>query len=141
VEEPIKEEVIIMTDPIADMLTRIRNGLKARFDYVDIPASSIKIDISRILKEEGYINDFKVIEDEIKKVIKITLKYTPQKESIISEIQRVSKPGRKVYVGKNEVPRIRGGLGIYILSTSKGIMTGIQARRSGIGGELICAVW
>ncbi len=131
----------MMTDPIADMLTRIKNGLKARFDYVDIPASSIKIDISRVLKEEGYINDFKVIEDGIKKVIKVTLKYTPQKESIISEIHRVSRPGRKVYVGKNEIPRIRGGLGIYILSTSKGIMTGIQARRSGIGGELICAIW
>jgi small subunit ribosomal protein S8 len=135
------EEVIIMTDPIADMLTRIRNAVKAHFDYVDIPASSIKIDISRVLKEEGYINDFKLIEDGIKKTIKIELKYTPAKESIITEIRRVSKPGRRVYVSKKEIPRIRGGLGIYILSTSKGIMTGIHARRSGIGGELICSIW
>jgi small subunit ribosomal protein S8 len=108
---------------------------------VDVPASKIKIAICRILKEEGYINDFRLIEDGIKKIIKIELKYTPQMESIITEINRISKPGRKVYVSKNEIPRIRGGLGIYILSTSKGIMTGIQARRSGIGGELICAIW
>src|SRR3972149_12058291 len=110
----IQKGVIVMTDPIADMLTRIRNALKARFGFVDVPASRIKFDIARVLKDEGYINDFKVLEDGIKKIIKIELKYTPQKESIITEIRRVSKPGHRVYVNKNEIPRIRGGLGIYI---------------------------
>ena len=131
----------MVNDTIADMLTRIRNALKARFGFVDVPASRIKFDIARVLKEEGYINDFKVLEDGIQKIIKIELKYTPQKESMITEIRRVSKPGHRVYVNKNEIPRIRGGLGIYILSTPKGIMTGIRARRSGIGGEVICAIW
>lgn len=130
-----------MTDPIADMLTRIRNALINRYGSVEIPVSRIKVEIARVLKEEGYIGDYSLIEDVGKKTIKIELKYTPEKESIITEIRRVSKPGCRVYVDKNEIPRVKGGLGISILSTSRGIMTGIQARRSGVGGELICTIW
>jgi small subunit ribosomal protein S8 len=130
-----------MTDPIADMLTRIRNALINRYGSVEIPASGIKAEIARVLKEEGYIGDYSLIEDGGKRTIKIELKYTPEKESIVTEIRRVSKPGCRVYVSKNEIPRVKGGLGISILSTSRGIMTGIQARRSGIGGELICTIW
>jgi|SRR5579875_804805 small subunit ribosomal protein S8 len=130
-----------MTDPIADMLTRIRNALINRYGSIEIPASNIKVEIARVLKEEGYIGDYGLIEDRNRKVIKIELKYTPEKEPIITEIRRVSKPGCRVYVDKNEIPRVKGGLGISILSTSRGIMTGIQARRSGVGGELICTIW
>ncbi|MGE5445816.1 MAG: 30S ribosomal protein S8 [Ignavibacteriales bacterium] len=130
-----------MTDPIADMLTRIRNALINRYGSVEIPVSRIKVEIARVLKEEGYIGDYSLIEDVGKKTIKIELKYTPEKESIITEIRRVSKPGCRVYVDKNEIPRVKGGLGISILSTSRGVMTGIQARRSGVGGELICTIW
>jgi small subunit ribosomal protein S8 len=130
-----------MTDPIADMLTRIRNALINRYGSLEIPASRMKVEIARVLKEEGYINHYTLIEHEIKKTIKIELKYTPEKESIITEIRRVSKPGCRVYVNKNEIPRVKGGLGISILSTSRGIMTGIQARHSGVGGELICTIW
>ena len=130
-----------MTDPIADMLTRIRNALINRYGSVEIPTSRIKVEIARVLKEEGYIGDYNLIEDGIKKTIKIELKYTPEKESIITEIRRVSKPGCRVYINKNEIPRVKGGLGISILSTSRGIMTGIQARRSGFGGELLCTIW
>lgn len=129
-----------MTDPIADMLTRVRNSLIARHNTVDIPASGIKIEIAKVLKEEGYINDYKVLEDGIRRSIKIELKYGPDKEAVIKEIHRSSKPGRRVYVNKSEIPRVRGGLGVSILSTSKGIMTSTQARRIGIGGELICTV-
>lgn len=130
-----------MTDPIADMLTRIRNALINRYGSVEIPTSNIKVEIARVLKEEGYIGDYSLIGDGNKKAIKIELKYTPEKESIITEIRRVSKPGCRVYVDKNEIPRVKGGLGISILSTSRGVMTGIQARRSGVGGELICTIW
>ena len=130
-----------MTDPIADMLTRIRNALINRYGSVEIPASKAKIEIARVLKEEGYISDYSVLEDRIKKMIKVELKYTPERESIITKIRRVSKPSCRVYVSKNEIPRVNGGLGTSILSTSKGIMTGVQARRSGIGGELICTIW
>jgi small subunit ribosomal protein S8 len=129
-----------MTDPIADMLTRIRNALVAKHNSLDVPASRIKIEIARVLKEEGYIRDYKVIEEGIKKIIKIEPNYTPDGEAVIKEIRRISKPGRRVYVKSSEIPRVRGGLGITILSTSKGIMTGTQARRLGIGGELICTV-
>ncbi len=130
-----------MTDPIADMLTRIRNALINRYGLLEVPASGIKVEIARVLKEEGYIGAYSLNEDGSKKTIKIELKYTPEKESIITEIRRVSKPGCRVYVNKNEIPRVKGGLGISILSTSRGVMTGIQARRSGIGGELICTIW
>jgi small subunit ribosomal protein S8 len=130
-----------MTDPIADMLTRIRNALINRYGSVEIPASRIKTEIARVLKEEGYIGEYSLIEDGVKKTIKIELKYTPEKEPIITEIRRISKPGCRVYVNKKEIPRVKGGLGISILSTSRGIITGIEARRHGIGGELICTVW
>ncbi|MER3446218.1 MAG: 30S ribosomal protein S8 [Candidatus Dadabacteria bacterium] len=130
-----------MTDPIADMLTRIRNALINRYSSVEIPTSRIKAEIARVLKEEGYIGEYSLIEDGIKKTIKIELKYTPEKESVITEIRRISRPSCRVYVNKNEIPKVKGGLGISILSTSKGIMTGIQARRYGVGGELICTIW
>jgi small subunit ribosomal protein S8 len=129
-----------MIDPIADMLTRIRNALVARHKTVEIPASRIKVEIARILKEEGYISDYTVVEEGVAKKIRIELKYTPEGEAAIREIRRISKPGCRIYVNKREIPRVISGLGITILSTSKGIMTGAQARRLGIGGELICTV-
>jgi small subunit ribosomal protein S8 len=129
-----------MTDPIADMLTRIRNALIARHKSLEVPASRIKVEIARILKEEGFIADYKVFEDGLRKIIKIDLLYTPEGETVIKEVQRVSKPGCRVYVNKNELPRVRGGLGISIVSTSRGIMTGTEARRLKIGGELLCTV-
>lgn len=129
-----------MTDTISDMLTRIRNALLANHKEVIIPSSNIKIDIAKVLKEEGYITDFNIIEDGVKKSIKIVLKYGDKGIKAITKIKRVSKPSRKVYVGKNNIPRISGGMGITILSTSKGIMTGTDARTKGIGGEVICTV-
>jgi small subunit ribosomal protein S8 len=129
-----------MTDPIADMLTRIRNALIARHKSLEVPASRIKVEIARILKEEGFIADYKVFEEGPRKIIKIDLLYTPEGETVIKEVQRVSKPGCRVYVNKNELPRVRGGLGISIVSTSKGLMTGTEARRLKIGGELLCTV-
>ncbi|MGH7902163.1 MAG: 30S ribosomal protein S8 [Thermodesulfobacteriota bacterium] len=129
-----------MTDPIADMLTRIRNALIAKHKSVIIPSSSIKVEIVSVLRDEGYIMDYKLIEDGLKKMISIELKYTDDYISVISEIRRVSKPGRRIYVKRDEIPRVMGGLGISILSTSKGIVTGLKARSSGIGGEIICTV-
>lgn len=130
-----------MTDPIADMLTRIRNALVARHNSVGVPSSRIKTDIAKVLKEEGYIANYSVLGEGIKKQIKIELKYTPDGESVIKKIERVSRPGRRVYMKKDEIPRVRGGLGISILSTPKGVISGTQARRIGVGGELICTVW
>ncbi len=129
-----------MTDPIADMLTRIRNGIQARQNEVSIPASNLKIQIARILKEEGYIRDFKNITEDKRGIIKVILKYGPSKKSSISTIKRVSKPGLRTYVGKDEIPKVLNGLGIAIVSTSKGVMTDRAARELGIGGELICTV-
>ncbi|MDA2919683.1 30S ribosomal protein S8 [Desulfobacterota bacterium AH_259_B03_O07] len=129
-----------MTDPISDMLTRIRNALIAKHKTVGIPASGIKVEVAKLLKEEGYISGYRVNEDGFIKTINLELKYSEEHDSIIREIKRISKPGRRVYVKKNEIPRIRGGLGITLLSTSKGIMTGSRARSLGIGGELICTV-
>jgi len=129
-----------MTDPISDMLTRIRNALIAKHKTVGIPASGIKVEVAKVLKEEGYISGYRVNEDGIIKTINLELKYSEEHDSIIREIKRISKPGRRVYVKKNEIPRVRGGLGITLLSTSKGIMTGSRARSLGIGGELICTV-
>ncbi|HSE83155.1 MAG TPA: 30S ribosomal protein S8 [Thermodesulfobacteriota bacterium] len=130
-----------MTDPIADMLTRIRNALVARHNSVDVPSSRIKADIAKVLKDEGYISSYSVLGEGIKKQIKIELKYTPDGESVIKKIERVSRPGRRVYMKKDEIPRVRGGLGISILSTPKGVISGTQARRIGVGGELICTIW
>ncbi|NMB07863.1 MAG: 30S ribosomal protein S8 [Tissierellia bacterium] len=131
----------MMTDPIADMLTRIRNGNDAKHDTVDIPASNIKIEIAQILVDEGFVKGFDVIEDGKQGVIRIELKYGQNNEKVISGIKRISKPGLRVYVKKDEIPRVLGGLGIAILSTSKGIKTDKEARREGIGGEVVCYVW
>jgi len=133
-----------MTDPIADMLTRIRNAVAAKHDDVSIPASKMKLAIARVLKDEGYIKDFAVVEDKEKAVlrtIRVTLNYTGRRDPVLSGIQRVSKPGLRVYVQKKEIPRVYGGLGIAILSTPQGIMTGQQAWRSQVGGEILCYVW
>jgi small subunit ribosomal protein S8 len=129
-----------MTDPIADMLTRIRNALIAGHKTATIPSSTIKAELARILKEQGYISDYKLEGEGVRKVITITLAYASGKTSVIKEIQRISKPSRRVYVGKGEIPRIMGGLGTCILSTSKGILTGNEARKRGVGGELICSI-
>ena len=130
-----------MTDPVADMLTRIRNANQAGHQTVDIPASKMKMSIASILKEEGYIKEYEVIEDEKQGVLKIELKYAPGKTRVISELRRISKPGLKVYVKADDVPRVLGGLGIAIISTSKGIISDKDARRIGVGGEVICYVW
>lgn len=129
------------TDPIADMLTRVRNALAARHPKVDVPASKLKTEIARILKEEGYIANFKVAEEGVKKTIKIYLKYSNDNAPVITRIERVSRPGCRVYVGQNDIPRVQGGLGINILTTPRGVMTGRHARKEGIGGELLCRIW
>ena len=131
----------MVTDPISDMLTRIRNGLQAHHLKVDVPASKLKTDLARILKEEGFIANYKLTEDGAKKSIRIYLKYTPGNVPVISRIERVSKPGCRVYVGSREVPRVLGGLGINILTTPKGVMTGMTARKENVGGEVLCQVW
>ena len=129
-----------MTDPIADMLSRIRNAIIAGHKTVSIPSSKFKTELARILKEQGYASDWKLTEDSGRKVISVDLAYTSNKESVIKEIKRISKPSRRVYVNKTEIPRVKGGLGICVLSTSKGIMTGSEARSQGLGGELICSI-
>ena len=129
-----------MTDPIADMLSRIRNAIIAGHKTVAIPSSQFKNELARILKEQGYVSGYKVVDDAGRNVIKIDIAYTSNKESVIKEIKRISKPSRRVYVDKTEIPRIKGGLGVCVLSTSKGIMTGSEARSQGVGGELICSI-
>ena len=130
-----------ISDPIADMLTRIRNAIMARHGSVLIPSSKMKLSIARILREEGFINDYEVLRGKPHRVIKIYLKYSDKNQPILSGLERVSKPGLRVYVGWKEIPRVCGGLGIAIISTSKGVITGQQAWRQGIGGELLCYVW
>jgi small subunit ribosomal protein S8 len=130
-----------VTDPIADMLTRIRNAIMARHDHVLVPASKMKLSIARVLKEEGFITDYEVVKGKPHRVIKIYLRYLDDSRPAISGLKRVSKPGLRVYVQKKEIPRVYGGLGIAIISTSKGIRTGPQAWRQGCGGELLCYVW
>lgn len=129
-----------LTDPIADMLTRIRNGILARLQRVDMPSSKLKAELARILKEEGYISNFKVAEEGKKKILKVFLRYGPDGESVISVIDRVSKPGRRVYVASDEIPKVLGGLGVNILTTPRGVMTGKSARRARVGGELLCNI-
>src|SRR5579862_1816553 len=123
-----------VTDPIADMLTRVRNGIQARHPRVDMPSSKLKIEIARILKEEGFISNFKVGEEGKKKILKVFLRYGSDGGNAISTIGRISKPGRRVYVGTKEVPRILGGLGVSIITTPRGVMTGKAARKAGLGG-------
>ena len=130
-----------MTDPIADMLTRIRNANTVKHETVDVPASNIKKELSRILLEEGFIRGYDVIEDGKQGIIRIQLKYGQTGERVISGLKRISKPGMRVYADKHEVPRVLNGLGISIISTSKGILTDKQARRENVGGEVICYVW
>jgi small subunit ribosomal protein S8 len=130
-----------MTDPVADMLTRIRNANTAGHAEVDVPASKIKKNIAEILLKEGYIKGFEVVETEPQDVIKIEMKYGAGKQKVISGIKRISKPGLKVYVKKDEIPKVLGGLGIAIISTSSGLITDKQARELGVGGEVVCYVW
>jgi small subunit ribosomal protein S8 len=129
------------SDPIADMLTRVRNAINARHPKVDVPASKLKTEIARILKEEGYIANYKVAEEGVKKVIKIYLKYAPDNSPVITKIERVSRPGCRNYTGKSGIPRVQGGLGISILTTARGVMTGRTAHKEGVGGEVLCKVW
>jgi small subunit ribosomal protein S8 len=131
----------MMTDPIADMLTRIRNALHARQDKVDIPGSRLKLEIARILRDEGYVQNFKRIEDTKQGIIRITLRRGASGEDVIEGLARVSKPGCRIYCRKGEIPKVRGGLGINILSTPKGVMTGRQATQTGVGGEILCNIW
>jgi len=130
-----------LTDPVADFLTRIRNSIRARHQKLDVPASKLKLEIARILKEEGYIANYKPTEEDGQKVIRVYLKYGPNSEAVIRDLQRVSKPGCRVYLGRDEIRRVQGGLGISIMTTPKGVMTGRQARREGVGGEILCEVW
>lgn len=131
----------MITDPIADMLTRIRNAALARHGYVVMPSSKLKVAIARILREEGFIQDYDVTQDRPQPRLRIWLKYTPDRRPVITGLERVSKPGRRVYAGRREVPWVRSGVGIAILSTPRGVMTDRQARRLGVGGEVICYVW
>ncbi|OXZ39954.1 30S ribosomal protein S8 [Finegoldia magna] len=131
----------MMTDPIADMLTRIRNAVNAKHKVVEVPASNIKKSIAQILLDEGFIDGFNVTEDGKQGIITIDLKYGPNEEKVILGIKRISKPGLRVYARANEVPKVLGGLGIAIVSTSKGLVTDKVARKEGIGGEVICYVW
>lgn len=130
-----------MTDPVADLLTRIRNGVRAKLNKVDVPRSKLKVEIARILKDEGYIANFKLSEDDKQGNLRVFLKYGPGMERVITDLQRVSRPGCRIYCGKDQIPRVYGGLGINILSTSRGLMTGKAAAREGVGGEILCNVW
>ncbi|MGH9450583.1 MAG: 30S ribosomal protein S8 [Terriglobia bacterium] len=129
-----------VTDPIADMLTRIRNGIRARHPRVDMPASNLKVGIAAILKEEGYVGAYRTSEEGKKRTLRVTLRYGADGESVITTIERVSKPGRRVYASADEIPRVMGGMGITILTTSKGLMTGKKARKARLGGEVLCNV-
>jgi small subunit ribosomal protein S8 len=129
------------TDPIADMLTRIRNSMIARHEKVDIPASKLKAELARILKEEGYIEGYSRVEEGPQGLLRLSLRRPSDGTRVIQGIERVSKPGRRIYVSKNQIPRVQGGLGINILSTSRGLMTGRQAIREGVGGEILANVW
>ncbi|MBO8143220.1 MAG: 30S ribosomal protein S8 [Thermodesulfobacterium sp.] len=131
----------MMTDPIADMLIRIKNALMARHKSVIVPASKIKLEIARILKEEGYIEDYEYIKEEPQPKIKINLKYDENKRPVIAGVKRVSKPGRRIYRGYRDLPKVLNGFGIAIISTSQGIMTDHEARKRKIGGEILCEIW
>ncbi len=132
---------MVMTDPIADFLTRIRNANMVMHEKVEIPASKTKAALAEILKNEGFIKDYEQVEDGKQGIIRVYLKYGPNREKVISGLKRISKPGLKVYCKKDEIPKVLGGLGIAIISTSKGIMTDKEARKLGLGGEVICYVW
>ena len=131
----------MVTDPIADMLTRIRNAVRARHPRVDMPASKLKTEIARIMKEEGYLSTYKVVDENKKKVLRVFFRYTNDRRSVLTGLRRVSRPGCRRYVGKVEIRAVVGGMGVSILSTPRGIMTGHAARKEGVGGELLCEVW
>ena len=128
------------SDPVADMLTRIRNAIKARHSKVDVPASKLKVEIARILREEGYILNYKVAEEGPKKTIKVYLKYQPNNKPVIASLERISRPGCRVFAGHEDVPSVLGGLGVSIMTTPKGVMTGRDARKQGVGGEVLCQI-
>lgn len=130
-----------MTDPIADMLSQIRNGIQAHHDRVELPASKLKAQVARILKNEGFITNYKVVDQKPQGVLRIYLKYAEDGEPVIHGIERISRPGRRVYRGKESIPQVLGGLGLAIVSTSKGVLSGAEAARSGVGGEVLCQVW
>lgn len=131
----------MVTDPIADMLTRMRNAIMIRAEKVDIPASRMKLEIAKILKEEGFIRAYKILKDKKQGILRITLKYTTDNESIIAGLKRISKPGRRVYVSRDSIPSVMGGIGISILSTSRGVLGDKVCRREKIGGEVLCTIW
>ncbi len=130
-----------MTDPIADMLTRIRNASKTKLEKVDIPSSKLKVEIAKILKDEGYVKNVKLVKDRKQGMIRVYLKYTDEEMPTIQGIKRISRPGRRMYVASDSIPRVMGGLGVAILSTPKGIQTGRQAKKDNVGGEVLCHVW
>ena len=129
------------TDPIADMLTRIRKAVRARHPRVDLPSSKLKVEIARILKDEGYLANFKVVDEKGKKTLRVFLRYTPDRHGVITDLKRISRPGSRRYVGKTDIRAVVGGMGISILSTPRGLMTGQSARKEGVGGEVLCEVW
>lgn len=131
----------MVTDPIADMLTRIRNAFLIKTEKVDIPASRMKVEIAKILKEEGFIKSYKIIKDKKQGILRVTLKYTTDNKPIVTGLKRVSKPGRRVYSGKDEVPKVMGGVGIAVVTTSKGVLSDKECRREGVGGEVLCYIW
>ena len=131
----------MVSDPIGDFLNRIRNGQKARFDKVDIPASRIKASLARILKEEGYIKNYKFIRDDKQGILRVHLKYGESRDGALTGAKRISRPGRRIYVGHEEIPRILNGMGVSIVSTSRGVMTDREARKERIGGEVLCSLW
>ena len=132
-----------MTDPIADMLTRIRNGITSHHDRVEMPSSKLKVEVAKILKSEGFISNYKVVEEDGRPqaTLRVYLKYSEDGEPVIHGIERISRPGRRVYRGKEEIPQVLGGLGLAIVSTSKGVLSGSEAAKSGVGGEVLCQVW
>jgi len=136
-----REGIMALTDPIADLLTRVRNASMAKFQSVDIPSSKLKQEIVRIFKEEGYIRAYKIIEDQKQGTIRVYLKYNEDNRAVISNLKRISKPSRRVYVKKDEIPKVLGGMGIAVISTSRGILTDKNTRRLGLGGEVLCHVW
>src|SRR5512139_1170323 len=132
---------LMLTDPIADMLTRVRNAVMIKSEKVDVPASRMKLEIAKIMKEEGFIRAYKILKDKKQGILRITLRYAPDNTAVISGLKRISTPGRRVYVGQDTIPKVMGGVGISILSTSKGLMTDKSCRREKVGGEVLCQVW
>jgi small subunit ribosomal protein S8 len=130
-----------LSDPISDMLTRLRNGLMARHQTVDIPHSNMKESIARILTEEGFVRDFEVLREGAKVTLRVVLKYTPARRPVMTHLKRISKPGLRIYTGKDRIPRVLGGMGLVIISTPRGVVSGQVAKRLGVGGELLCEIW